>query len=175
MAQYPIPGGGVQLDDAFIAAMIDNWVIKAADSTPRTAATLVSDPDLTFPVVANATYDVEFMIRWAGLQVAGLRTGWAVPSGTTGNRLSAGPGTANAVEGAANTTEMRWAINSYATAVGYTNPRNSTTSQTWSWEKGLVEVGGTAGSVTLQWGQFAANATGSIIMAKSYVRYRRVG
>ena len=175
MAQYPIIGGGTQVDDEFLASMLDNWIIKPADAPGRVAATLVNDPDLTFPVVANALYEVEFIIRFAGLQVAGLRTAWAVPAGTTGNRLVGGPGSANVVQADANTTDMRWAIHGYATAVGYTDPRNSTGLQTWVMEKALVAVGGTAGSITFQWGQLTANATGTIVNANSYAKYRRIG
>ena len=175
MAQYPDVNGGARVDDAFLSAMLDNYVIKPADAPPRTAATLVSDPDLVFPVEANALYDVEFVVRFAALQAAGLRTGWGVPAGTTGNKLVAGPGSANVAQADANTTDMRWAVHGYATAVLYTDPRNSVTLQSWIWEKGLLAVGSTAGNVSLQWGQATANVTGSLINANSYVKYRRIG
>jgi hypothetical protein len=175
VAQYPVVGGGTRVDDQFVSSMIDNWVIKPADATPRTTITMVADPDLTFNVVANALYDVEMVVRFAGLQVAGIRTAWTVPTGTSGNRLVGGPGDANAVSANASTTEMRWSIHGYATQVGYTNPRNSTTLQVWFLEKALVAVGSTAGAVTLTWGQLTANATGTLVNANSYIRYRRVG
>lgn len=175
MAQYPDVAGATKVDDVFLASMLDNFVIKPADATPRTVATLVNDPDLTFPVVANALYEVLFNFRWAGLQAAGLRTAWSVPSGTTGNRECLGPGSANVTQTDANTTEMRWAVHGYTTAVLYTNPRNSVSLQTFTEEKAIVAVGSTAGSITLQWGQNVANATGSLIVAQSYVKYRRIG
>lgn len=175
MSQYPVLGGGTRVDDQFLSDLIDNYVIKPADATPRVAATLVADSDLTFPVVANAVYDVLFNVRWAGLQAAGLRTSWSVPTGTTGNRECMGPGSANAIEANANTTEMRWAVHGYATAVLYTNPRNSVSSQTMTWEQAIVSIGSTAGSVTFNWGQNVANATGSLVVASSYVKYRRIG
>lgn len=175
MPQYPDVAGGTRVDDVFLAAMIDTFVIKAADATPRTVITLVNDPDLTFPVVANALYEVYFNVRFAGLQAAGIRTAWSVPSGTTGNRLCQGPGSANAVQADANTTELRQAVHGYTTAVNYTNPRNSAGLQTWLEESALVAVGTTAGSITLQWGQVTANATGTLVNANSYVKYRRVG
>jgi hypothetical protein len=175
MAQYPIVGGGTPVDDQFLSDMLDNYTIKPADATPRVAATLVNDTDLTFPVVANAVYDVLFNVRWAGLLAAGLRTAWSVPSGTTGNRECMGPGSANAASGDANTTELRWAVHGYATAVLYTNPRNSVSLQTQTWEQAILSVGSTAGSCTFQWGQNVANATGSLVVANSYVKYRRIG
>lgn len=175
MAQYPDVNGGARVDDAFLSSMLDNFIIKPADAPGRTVATLVSDPDLVFPVEANALYDVEFVVRFAALQAAGLRTGWGVPSGTSGNKLCGGPGSANVTQADANTTEMRWAIHGYPTAVLYTDPRNSLGLQSWAWERSLLAVGATAGNVSLQWGQATANATGSVINANSYVRYRRIG
>lgn len=175
MSQYPVLGGGTRVDDQFLSDLIDNYVIKPADATPRVAATLVADPDLTFPVVANAVYDVLFNFRWAGLQAAGLRTSWSVPSGTTGNRECLGPGSSNVAQTDANTTEMRWAVHGYGTAVLYTDPRNSASLQTFTWEQAILSVGSTAGNVTLNWGQNVANATGSLINATSYVKWRRIG
>ena len=175
MAQYPVVGGGTPVDDQFLSDMIDNYVIKAADATPRVNSTLAADPDLTFPVVANALYEVTFNIRWAGLQAAGLRTDWTVPAGTTGNRECMGPGSANAVQADANTTELRWAVHGYGTACLYTNPRNSVSLQTMTIEHALLAVGATAGSCTLRWAQNVTNATGSLVNANSFVKYRRIG
>lgn len=175
MAQYPDVNGGSRVDDAFLSAMIDNYVVKPADSPGRTATTPLADPDLVFPVEANALYDVEMVIRFASLQVAGLRTAWAVPTGTSGNRLCGGPGSANVAQTDANTTDMRWAIHGYGTGVLYTDPRNSLSLQTWVWEKALLAVGSTAGNVSFNWGQATANATGTVVNANSYVKYRRIG
>lgn len=175
MSKYPDVAGGTRVDDVFLAAMLDEFIIKPADATPRTVVTLVNDPDLTFPVLANALYEVYFNVRFAGLQAAGLRTAWSVPAGTTGNRECHGPGSANATQTDANTTEMRHAVHGYATACNYTNPRNSASLQTYLEEQALLQVGATAGSVVLQWGQVTANATGSLVNANSYVKYRRIG
>lgn len=175
MSQYPDIAGATKVDDVLLTAMLPNYVIKPADATPRTAVTLIADPDLTFPVVANAVYDVTFRFRWAGLLAAGLSTTWSVPTGTSGNREVEGPGSANAAQADANTSTMRWTVHGYNTAANYTNPRNSTSLQVWCEEHALVAVGSTAGSITLNWGQWTANATGSLINAQSYVKYRRIG
>ena len=175
MAQYPDINGGARVDDTFLSSMLDHWIIKPADATPRVVNSIVNDPDLLFPVEANALYDVEMVIRFASLQAVGIRTAWTAPAGTTGNRLVGGPGSANVVQADANTTDMRWGVFSYGAAVGYTSPRNSTTLQTWLLEKALLAVGATAGNVTFQWGQLVTNATGTIVNANSYIKYRRIG
>lgn len=175
MSQYPTLGGGTRVDDNFLSALIDNWVIKPADATGRTVITQVADPDLTFPVVASAVYDVTFRVRFGALLAAGIATSWSVPAGTTGNRECLGPGTANAAETNGNTTAMHVAVYPYATVCNYTDPRNAVASQVWLEEKAVLSVGGTAGSVTLLWGQWTANATGTVVNAQSYVKYRRIG
>jgi hypothetical protein len=175
MAQYPDPYGGSRVDADFLASMLDNWVIKAANATPRVNATLANDGDLVFPVVAGALYDVEFFIRFSALQAAGIRTLWSVPAGTTGDRECMGPGTANAVQADANTTEMKWIVFPYGTAVLYTSPRNTINNQTFLYERALLSVGATAGNVNFQWAQNVTNATGTVVHASSRVRYRRVG
>lgn len=175
MSQYPVLGGGTRVDDQFLSDLIDNYVIKPADATPVVNQTLVNDADLTFPVLANAVYDVTFNVRWAGLQAAGLRIAWSVPAGTTGNRECYGPGPNNVVNSGSDTTSMRWAVVPYATAVLYTNPRDSVSSQVFTIESTILSVGSTAGSVTLQWAQKTTNATGSLVNASSYVKYRRIG
>lgn len=175
MPQYPLVGGGSAVDDQFLSDMIDNYVIKPADSTPRVVTTIINDPDLTFPVVANAVYDVLFHVRFGALQTAGIRTAWTVPAGTSGNRVSSGPGSANAIDANGNITELRWAVNSYAAVVNYTSPRNAVASPVFLEEKAIVAVGSTAGAVTFQWGQTTANATGTVVTATSYVKYRRIG
>lgn len=175
MSQYPPLGGATRVDDNFLSLLIENWIIKPADATARVNSTLLADPDLTFPVVANAVYDVTFRFRWAGLLAAGLSTSWTVPAGTTGNRDCAGPGTTNAAVTDANATSMRWNVAAYGTAALYTNPRNSVSLSVFCEEKAIVSVGSTAGSITLNWAQWTTNATGSLLNAQSYARYRRIG
>jgi hypothetical protein len=175
MSQYPDVYGGSRVDDAFLAAMIDNYVIKPASATPRVNATLANDGDLVFPVLAGALYDVEVTLRFGALQAAGIRTAWSVPSGTTGDRECWGPGTANAVQADANTTEMRWIVYPYGTAITYTSPRNTIGNQTFLTERALLAVGATAGNVNIQWAQSVTNATGTVVYANSRVRYRRIG
>jgi hypothetical protein len=175
MSQYPVLGGGTRVDDQFLSDLIDNYVIKPADATPRTATTQVADTDLTFPAVAGAVYDVTFRIQFSALLAAGLATSWSVPSGTTGNRLVLGPGSGNAADSAANNSSMRTGVHAYTTVIAYTSPRNTISAQVWAEEKAVLSIGATSGAVTLFWGQWTANATGSLVNANSFVKYRRIG
>lgn len=175
MAQYPAVSAR-RITTTLLSSMIDNYVIKPGDTTRASTTTNTSDPDLvTGTLTAGGVYAVEFHVRFAGLQAAGLKTNWLVPTGTSGNRDCMGPGSANVAETNANTTEMRWAVHGYSTAVAYTNPRNSTGAQVHLIEKALVTVGATAGTIAFQWAQNVSNATGTVVVAGSYVKWRQVG
>lgn len=174
MAVYPAYTAGQRLTAALLTSMQTQEVVKVANETVTSSTTLQDDDELTFPVVANASYDIEFCIRFAGLNAAGLKTAWSVPSGTSGLKLVSGPGSANATEANANTTEMRWAVHATSTVVNYTDPRNSASSQTFAVERSRLDIAATPGDVTLQWAQLASNGTGTVVALGSYVRYRRV-
>lgn len=177
MAQYPVITAGARITADLLSSMIPNYVIKTADTVRASVITSAADPDLvTGTLAAGGVYHVYFHVRFSGLQPAGLRTAWIVPSGTTGNRGVMGPAHINAINATDAVVEsMRWAIHAFGTNVPWTNPRNSTANQTWLIEEAIVTIGATAGTISLGWGQNVSNATGSIIFANSFVRWQQVG
>jgi hypothetical protein len=177
VAQYPvITAGTTEITADLLNSMFPQSVDKNADTARNTTTVVASDPDLvTGTLTAGGVYYVKFHVRFTGLQAAGLKTAWLVPAGTTGNRDCDGPGSANAVQVDGNTTELKRATNSYATNVSYTNPRNSTSLQTYLVEQARVTIGATAGAITLQWSQATSNATDTTVKASSFVEWRRVG
>lgn len=176
MSQYPVIAAGARITAGLLQSMLPNYTIKPTDLPKPSDTTLANDPDLsTGTLLAGGVYTVEFHLRISGLQAAGIKTTWAVPTGTTGNREVAGPGSANAVENNANTTEMRWSVHGYGTAVAYTNPRNLVSAQVWLLEKALVVVGASDGVITLRWAQNASAATATTVYSGSYVKWKREG
>ncbi len=175
MATYPVISAGARITSSLLTSMLDQYVYKTSTQTVTSSTTLVNDTELLFPVAANGMYVVEFVVYFASLQAAGFKTAWSVPAGTSGNKFVAGPGSANAVESSANTTEMRWAIHGSSTTVSYTDPRNSTGLQSFVIERATLTVGATAGNVQFQWAQNVSNATGTIVVGPSYVKYRQIG
>lgn len=171
---YPIPAIGQRLTASFISQMLPTYVYKPASTTRASLVVAADDTDLAFAAEANVTYDVYFRVRFAGLQAAGIRTKWNVPAGANGLRCCQGPGSANAVQTDANTTEMRQAVHGFTTDVLYTNPRNSASLFTWLEEWCTVTMAATAGNITFQWAQNVTNATGTVVQAESFVQYRRV-
>lgn len=175
MAQYPVITAGTKLTATLLSSMMPNYVVKTAATNRTSTTTFADDPDLvTGTLTASGVYLIEFHVRFAGLNAAGFKTNWTVPSGTSGDRETLGPGSANATESNANTTEMRWAVHGFATNAVYTNPRNSASS-THLIEKGMVSIGVTAGTVALSWAQNVSNATATTVQANSYVKWVQVG
>jgi len=175
MATWPQIAAGQRITTALLSGLTYNYAIKESSQTVTSSITPVNDTDLFFPIEAGAQYEFDAILRWSGLQVAGLRTAWTAPTGTSFNRLLGGPGSSNAIQTDANTTEMRWVIHGHSTQAGMTNPRNSTALHVWSLETAILTAGSTAGNVQLQWAQLATNATGTVMQPSSYIRYRRIG
>jgi hypothetical protein len=109
-------------------------VKKPADTDRNSTITPAADPDLTQPVAANATYDVECVAVWSN-GGGGFRATWAVPSGTS----------------------MTWTDND---GVGQTSPSGVVTfsATTGTTLKGTLTTGSTAGSISLSWAQNTSNA-----------------
>lgn len=175
MAQFPVITAGTRLTADVLNSMLDNFIFKPADTSRASNTTMSNDPDMVCPVDANATYFIEMVILFAGIATAGFRTQWTVPSGSSFNKRIAGPGSANAAEANANTTEMRWSVVSATSAVNYTNPRNSASLQVYTIETAIAQIGATAGNITLQWAQTVSQTTGTVVAANSYIRYRQIG
>ncbi|MEU8758548.1 hypothetical protein [Streptomyces sp. NPDC048659] len=125
-------------------------VVKSADTSRANTATTANDPNLTLPVVANATYIVEAVVAWAQ-GGGGFRVDWAAPSGATmvwtdnDASMSPDPG-----------TDL-----TFSTTVGTTL-------------QGALVVGATAGSLTLRWAQNTANAAATVLQGGCYLKLERV-
>ncbi len=172
---YPDPTTGQRLTDGFIDSMLDNLLIKPSNETKASVITPANDNDLAITVAANSVYYIEFVIMFACLRAANMKTAWSVPAGATGNRLCLGPGSANVASASANLTEMATSVNAYTTECLYSDPRDSVTSFVSLWERTVMTTV-SSGTVRFQWAQIASNATGNVVAgSQSYARWRRIG
>lgn len=177
MAKYPdIEVGDIWTADLANASIPDIYY-KSTSTTRASTTTLADDPDLVVPVAANGIYIVEFDLRYACLNnntntLAGFKTVWTAPTGTLStNREVLGYGS-NVVTD--DNQLMRSGVHAYSTVVSY-GSRNSTTLQVRAYEIGLVQLGSTAGNITLQWAQNTSNATGTVLAATSFAKATRIG
>jgi hypothetical protein len=175
VAQYPVITGASQVNDVLLNSMMDTYVLKPADLTRTSNVTPTNDSDLVFTALANAVYRVRVEGVFGALQAAGIRTRWAVPAGTTGNRRVFGPATGATANANGDVSDFRHGLFPYATDVLYSNVRNAVASLDFFVEEATVRVGATGGTVGLMWAQNVTNATGTVLSADSVLTYRQIG
>lgn len=161
-----------------VDADIDTWVnpkyvYKENNQDLPSSVTLQNDTELFFSVAANATYEVKLYLLFGGLVAAGIKTAWTVPASTTGTRMCFGPGS-SANDANADNIAMRCGVHLPATSVNYSCVRGSASNLVFAIERCRLKVGATAGTVQLQWAQFASAATATRVGIDSYFRYKRV-
>ncbi len=154
------------------ASMLPDEIIKTTATIRASTTTLSDDPDLTVPVLANATYFIEMYIRYVSLSTPLFRTAWNSPAGATGNRAVLGPAS-TALDTNGDPVQMHSSAIPLSTGITY-GDLDSTANQAWALETAIVVIGGTAGNVALQWAQSVSNASNTAVSAGSYIRSKRV-
>ncbi|MBK3576118.1 hypothetical protein JHN63_20305 [Streptomyces sp. MBT65] len=125
-------------------------IVKAADTSRTSTATVAADTHLILPVVASATYIVEAVVVWTN-GGGGFRADWSAPTGAT----------------------MVWTDNDGVGApdLGTDLTFSVTTGTTF---QGALIVSTTAGNLTLRWAQNASNTAATVLLAGSYLKLERV-
>lgn len=171
MSTYPdIPVGPLTAD--LLRRMLPTYIVKAGATSRPSSTALDPDPDLVLPVEANGVYEIEMKLTMSAYDAADIKTSWSVPAGTTGNRRIIGPSTV-ALDANADNITMRSGTHATTGTVVYNGVRNGT-NQFSVIEFGLITIGGTAGSITLLWGQNATSVNPSIVAGTSYIKATRV-
>jgi hypothetical protein len=135
-------------------------------SSANTGSTYTDDPHLAISVVASAAYAVQ-MYGVAAIGAGLMKLQWTHPSGSTFEAGSWGydPGTADwQTNGGGFGSSSPSVIVTGLAAVANTPLRAD----------GLLIVGSTAGIVTLQWAQNAANAANTTLRKGSWLRLNRI-
>lgn len=172
MSRYPTIYAGQRVTGTLLQGMQVDIVQKLTNTDRTATTTLADDPDLTTTLEANSRYYIEFEVWYASnTGPSGIKTGWTVPSGVTGNRSALGM--TSAASSTTPTGEGRWGVHSYTTAVFY-GDRVSDTNLILFRETSLVTVGSTAGTCALQWAQDTSNASAVRVAAGSVMRIQRV-
>jgi hypothetical protein len=143
---------------------------KTSDTTRTSTTTPTADPHLTLPVEANKAYAVKLMLFHAGPNgTADFKIQFAVPAGssyrwgaTAGMDPNFEPGNAATVPNNLNTESTTGVVMGSTTG---------TSGQTFgSVFEGVLETGGTAGDITLEWAQNVSDPGNSVMRQKSFLR-----
>lgn len=163
----------VNTDVGTIAGKLDSWIYNLfarkttneSVSSATTGTTLQNDDDLFLTVVANAVYRIEGVLKMASPSAADLKLAFTVPAGATfdwslhGIIAAASATTDDFLAGLTAASTQSVGGFGAGTVIGKVD--------------GLLVVGGTAGTIRLQWAQDTANAGGTSMLAGSFLEGRR--
>lgn len=149
------------------------FVVKAADEGLANSAVVQNDNHLFFTATANAKYLVDvalFVTVGGGSSGSDFKVGWSLPSGTF-NMSGHGPDVAMAATSSVGSAEFVGLVGAVTSTPAYGLDSDGNTGiKLWA----LIEVGGTGGTVTLQWAQNTATAVTTTLEAGSWLRAERV-
>lgn len=173
MSQYPAVYAGQRITGTLLLSTLPLEAYKSTATTRASTTTVTDDPDLTIALEANATYWVEFFIKYAATTTPQFKTQWSVPSGASGGRARHGVSSSvNDTTAGGPFGDGSWGQHAFTTALTY-GTRNSAANQVFALESGFVTTT-TAGNVALQWAQNTADASGTVVSAGSYARAKRI-
>jgi len=134
-------------------------IIKPSDTSRASTIVLTADPHLVLPnLLANASYWVRVSLGIQGTAAtAGIQISWTLPAGS----LFQGHWVSSAVNNSV-------VIQNSASFVGIISVANMKARQILTGNF-FVNIGGTAGSLTMNWAQITSNAAATIVQGGSFI------
>jgi len=143
------------------------FAYKTADESVNsgtTGTTLQDDDHLFLSVAANTRYLVECFFAWTSPVAADFKFTFTTPVGVAGMWTALNPTLASAVS-APYTGSLSW---------GSTGTFEGFNLDMFARVNGILVVGGTAGTLRLQWAQNTANASNTTVRQYSWLRLIKV-
>lgn len=172
----PVPAGGV-IDIGWGAALTNlvnslettvgsqrrTVARKTADETVNNSAAYQDDDHLALQLDANVVYRANIHLLYQSSTVADFRYRFVAPAGASLAGWS--------FLGINSASAFVYAVANNGGVIGLGGTGADTVLDAW----GLVVVGGTAGTLQVQWCQDVANASNTILRATSYLTLERIG
>ena len=152
----------VRIDAA--AAVLPLYARKTADESLVSSTTLQNDDHLFWSVVANTIYELSLHVTYNSGVTPDFKIGWTFPAGLTMTWAYIGVDLAGAIVNRGNLIQTSVLAQGGAAGV-----------EIHLAVFGVVVVGGTAGTLRLQWAQNTSDAGSTIVRAGSYGRLLKVG
>ena len=181
---YPTFAAGQRVTAALLRSSQEQVARKTSD-TARVATTITTaDQHLQFEVLANAVYKWVGWIKYDGPTAADINIDFSAPSGALGEWTAIGAGHspvigASAVPALITDTQdargylMRVESNDVTSARSYGTLGTGGIPLTLDL-KGLLRVGSTGGTFSLDWAQLVSNATAVTLYTDSWLSMLRV-
>lgn len=182
--RYPTFLAGQRLTAALLTSSQPLVARKTSDTSRSATTTTTADPHLQFDVLANAVYVMDGWIKYDGPAAGDLNIDWTAPTGALGEWMGLGAGASPVVS--ANTTPAL--ISDSQSSRGYlirTETTDVTSARSYGcigtggtqlsvafW--GVLRVGATAGTYSLDWAQLVSDATALTLYTDSWLRLQRV-
>lgn len=166
-ASYPTSGS--RLTAATLQGLVSElrpvFVRKTSDETVNNSSTMQNDDELLAAVVADTVYHFRLRVVVNSGTTPDIKFGFTYPSGTTL--------TYDITEGETPASAAAVVSGPYTqadAAVAF----STTGSDQPCYIEGLIVVSSTAGTFQVQWAQFAANASNTVVRTGSYLHLRKV-
>lgn len=179
---YPTLLAGQRITASLLSSMLPQVARKTADTSRSATTVSTADPHLQFSVVANAVYAWSGWVKYDGDPAADLVIVFTPPSGSLGEW--AGHGVGITVIGATNTPTIesntvrsngymiRTESNDVAQFRTYGNLSVGNPLSVFLY--GMLRVGSTSGTFSLDWSQSASSATATTLYTDSYIQMQRI-
>lgn len=139
------------LDGIIAEAQLGRALVrKTSDEVVNNSTALQNDDELLLPVGANELWYFMLLLKYNTSEVAGLKIGWSVPTGTT----------------------MLWGIigtNAEQTETGSLVIRGVGADRIYAKIHGLIVAGTTAGNIQNQWAQAVAEESDTKVLTNSCI------
>lgn len=170
---YPAVAAGARLTPPLLTGGLPTVVMKTAAESVASSVTLQDDNELTFPLVANATYIVDaYLIAHQTVDAAtaiDINTEWSTPSGSSGGKWCFGPQLGMTDR---ENTSMVASFHLHATDRRY---GLDSSGETVAIHEHLIILTTTAGDLTFRWAQSTSNANATVVTDNSHMIIQRVG
>ncbi|MHB9857604.1 hypothetical protein [Streptomyces sp. YIM S03343] len=181
---YPTFLGGQRLTASLLRS--SQWQVarKGADTARSATTATTADPHLQFEVVANAVYAWHGWIKYDGPTAADINIDFSAPTNSLGEWTAIGPGHSPVIGASAapalitDTQDargylMRIEANDVTAARSFGTLGTGNVPITMQLY-GMLRVSSTAGTFSLDWAQFASNATACTLYTDSTLFMLRI-
>ncbi|MGY5048310.1 hypothetical protein ACWDE0_22160 [Streptomyces sp. 900105755] len=174
---YPSFAGGQRITGALLRSGQPRTARKTADTSRSASTTTTPDPHLQFDVEANAVYTWSGWIKYDADVLGDLILDFTAPAGALGEWYNLGAG--NPVTGASSTPTLR--VDTQGVSGYMIRTETNDVAQSRSFGAlgvgitmavsigGVLRMGATAGTWTLDWAQGASSATATTLYTDSYI------
>lgn len=141
---------------------------KTTDQSITSSTSLVADSELTFALVANATYTFEGFLLYDGDTAGDFQMAWTIPAGSTIHWMPGGVPSSQATSFTGQTKMND--VGTGADIVGAIGVGTKGIAR----PSGMVRTGANAGNLTLRWAQGSASGVATTLFADSFIRATKV-